>query len=74
MNFAPRVKQPTLMINGRYDSFFPLETLQEPMFRLLGAPPADKRPVVFDSGPTPPNELLIQETLDWLDRYLAPVK
>lgn len=42
------------MINGRYDSFFPVETLQEPMYRLLGAPATDKRHVVFDSGHTPP--------------------
>lgn len=74
INFAPRVKQPTLMINGRYDSFFPLDQLQEPMFRLLGAPAKDKRHVVFDSGHVPPNELLIKETLDWLDHYLGPVQ
>ena len=24
INFAPRVKIPTLMLNGRYDSFFPV--------------------------------------------------
>ena len=28
INFAPRVKVPTLMVNGRYDHFFPLETSQ----------------------------------------------
>jgi dienelactone hydrolase len=43
MNFAPRVKAPVLMINGRYDFQFPLETCQEPMFRALGTPPADKK-------------------------------
>ncbi len=74
INFAPRVKQPALMINGRYDNFFPVDELQEPMFRALGAPSQDKRHVIFDSGHVPPNELLIKETLDWLDRYLGPVK
>jgi len=74
INFAPRVKQPALMINGRYDSFFPVDSLQEPMFQLLGAPAKDKRHLVFDSGHTPPNELLIKETLDWLDHYLGPLK
>ncbi len=74
INFAPRVKQPALMINGRYDSVFPVEALQEPMFRLLGAPDKDKRHLIFESGHVPPNELLIKETLDWLDHYLGSVK
>jgi eukaryotic-like serine/threonine-protein kinase len=74
INFVPRVKQPTLMLNGRYDNFFPVETLQQPMFRLLGAPAKDKRHLVFDSGHVLPSEAVIKETLDWLDRYLGPVK
>jgi len=74
LNFAPHVKQPALMINGRYDHFFPVDSSQEPMFRLLGAPAKDKRRVVFESGHVPPNELLIKEMLDWLDHYLGPVK
>ena len=74
VNFAPRVKQPALIINGRYDHFFPLDASQEPMFRLLGAPAKDKRHVVFESAHVPPNELLIKEMLDWLDQFLGPVK
>ena len=74
INFAPRVRVPTLMVNGRYDSIFPLETLQEPMFKLLGAPEKDKRHAVFDGGHVPPNDLVIKEILDWLDRYQGPVK
>jgi len=35
-NFAPRVRQPTLMLNGRYDFAFPVETSQLPLFQLLG--------------------------------------
>jgi hypothetical protein len=27
------------MVNGRYDATFPLEGSQEPLFRMLGAPP-----------------------------------
>ncbi len=73
VNFAPRVTQPTLMINGRYDHFFSVELLQDPMFRALGTLIGDKRHVLLDSGHTPPNDLLIKETLDWLDRYLGPV-
>jgi len=73
-NFTPRVKIPVLMVNGRYDFFFPKETTQDPMFRLLGTPDKDKRHVVFDSGHVPPPDLLIKEVLDWLDRYLGPVR
>jgi len=32
MNFAPRVKVPVLMVNGRYDFVFPLETCQSRCF------------------------------------------
>ena len=42
VNFAPRVKTPLLMLNGRDDFTFPIETSQEPLFRLLGTPAADK--------------------------------
>jgi eukaryotic-like serine/threonine-protein kinase len=74
VNFAPHVKIPVLMINGRYDFLLPLETNQEPLFRLLGTPPADKRHLVLDSGHAPPLTPWIRETLDWLDHYLGPVK
>ena len=30
VNFAPRVKVPVLMLNGRYDYFYPTATSQEP--------------------------------------------
>ncbi len=74
INFAPRVKVPVLMVNGRYDFFFPTETSQNPMFFLLGTPPKDKRHVVFEAGHVPPNDLMIREVLDWLDRYQGPVQ
>ena len=53
-NFAPRVKIPTLMLNGRYDFFFPYEASQVPLFQRLGTPPAQKKHRVFDWGM--PNE------------------
>ena len=37
-NFVSHVKVPVLMVNGKYDYFFPLETSQQPLFRLLGTP------------------------------------
>jgi eukaryotic-like serine/threonine-protein kinase len=74
MNFAPRVKIPVLMTNGRYDFEIPLETCQEPLFRALGTPPQDKKHVLYDTGHVPPQLPLMKETLDWLDHYLGPVK
>ena len=69
VNFLPRVEIPTLMLNGRYDFFFPIETSQVPMFRLLGTPPDQKRYVVEDGSHFVARTRLIQETLTWLDKY-----
>lgn len=74
INFAPRVNVPVLMVNGRYDFFFPTETSQKPMFLSLGTPSKDKRHVVFEAGHVPPNDLMIKEILDWLDRYQGSVR
>jgi dienelactone hydrolase len=73
-NFAPRARQPTLMINGRYDFFFPVETSQVPLFRLMGAPTQDKRQIIAEGGHAPPADLVVKETVDWLDRYLGSVR
>jgi pimeloyl-ACP methyl ester carboxylesterase len=74
LNFAPRVKVPVLMLNGRFDFIFPVGTSQEPLFRLLGTPNEHKRRVIYGTGHDIPRNELIKETLDWLDRYLGPVK
>jgi hypothetical protein len=62
------------MVNGRYDFFFPTETSQKPLFQAFGTPPKDKQHVVFEAGHVPPNELMIKEVLDWLDRYQGRVR
>jgi len=73
INYITRVTIPVLMINGRYDAIEPLESAQLPMFRLWGTPPEHKRHVVFDTGHGPfPQNALIKEVLDWLDRYFGP--
>jgi pimeloyl-ACP methyl ester carboxylesterase len=69
VNFLPRIRIPTLMLNGRYDFFFPVETSQVPMFRLLGTPPDQKRYVVEDGSHFVARTRLIQEALTWLDKY-----
>lgn len=74
-NFAPRVKQPVLMVNGREDFASPYATSQLPLFRLLGTPTSDKRHVVLEGGHIPPQpQLVYREILDWLDKYLGPVQ
>jgi len=75
INFAPRSSVPTLMINARDDFVFPVQESQIPMFRLLGTPEKDKRHVVLEGGHMPLQlHDVIKEALDWLDRYLGPVK
>jgi formylglycine-generating enzyme required for sulfatase activity/dienelactone hydrolase len=73
-NYVTRLTIPVLMLNGRHDMFFPLETSQKPMYQLLGTPEAQKRHVVAEGGHDVPRALLIRETLDWLDTYLGPVE
>ena len=74
INFAPRNTVPTLMLNGRADYRFPVETSQRPMFRWLGAPAADKKLVLFDTGHALRPEQIAGEAYSWLDRYLGVVK
>ncbi len=74
LNFVGRVTTPALMINGRWDSAFPLESSQRPLFARLGTPEKDKKHVILDEGHFPPQKDVIRETLAWLDRYLGPVK
>jgi predicted esterase len=74
INFVTRMKTPALLLNGRYDFFFPVETSQVPLFKLLGTNEKDKRQVIFESGHMVPPKDLIRESLDWLDKYLGPVK
>ena len=74
INFLPRVKQPVLMLNGRHDHFFPVETAQKPFFKLLGSPEDKKKYVLYEGGHFVPRTQLIAESLSWLDKYLGPVK
>jgi eukaryotic-like serine/threonine-protein kinase len=74
INFAPRVRVPTLMVNGRYDFELPVETAQRPLFDLLGPPSEHKNHVVLEGGHLPwRRQELVDQVLAWLDRYLGPV-
>jgi formylglycine-generating enzyme required for sulfatase activity/dienelactone hydrolase len=75
LNFLPRVRIPVLMLNGRYDYTFPLDSSQKPYFGWLGTPGQDKRHVVYDAA----HDVMVnrtevvKEVLSWLDQYLGPV-
>ena len=72
VNYLPRARVPTLMLNGRYDVVFPYESSQLPFVRMLGTPPADKKHVVYPSSHTVPQADVVRETLTWFDKYLPP--
>jgi pimeloyl-ACP methyl ester carboxylesterase len=74
LNYLPRVTQPVLMLNGSYDMYFPVESAQKPMFRLLGTPQNEKKMLVYASGHLVPSTEFIKETLAWLDTYLGPAR
>ena len=71
MNYVTRVTQPTLMLNGELDFYFPPEHSQRPMFDLLGTPPEHKKRLTYERGHTVPKTELIRESLAWLDRYFG---
>lgn len=74
-DFAPRMKKPVLMVNGRYDYGFAVDSSQDPLFRMLGTPTADKRHVMLDTphDVSEDRPVLVRTVLDWLDRYLGRV-
>ncbi|MGK2858467.1 MAG: bifunctional serine/threonine-protein kinase/formylglycine-generating enzyme family protein [Thermoanaerobaculia bacterium] len=73
VNYVGRVRQPTLILNGELDFFFPPETSQKPLFDLLGTPSEHKKRMIFPGGHSVPRTEMIKESLAWFDRYLGPV-
>jgi dienelactone hydrolase len=71
-NFASRVTVPVIMLNGRYDQIYPLETQSKPLFDLLGS--EEKVHYIADGGHNVPYVDLIRESLRWLDRYVGLVE
>jgi serine/threonine protein kinase/dienelactone hydrolase len=74
-DFAPRLKLPVLMVNGRYDYSFSLDKSQNPLFAMLGTPAQEKRHVVLETphDVTEQRPQLVKAVLDWLDHYLGRV-
>jgi dienelactone hydrolase len=73
-SYAPRIRIPVLMLNGRYDFENPWETAQRPLFALLGSPAGRKVHIVLEKGHALPPDAVAGAVLPWLDRYLGPVR
>ncbi len=50
LHFAPRVRVPVLMLNGRHDYLYPVQTSQLPLLRILGTREQDKKHVLFEAA------------------------
>ena len=74
--YAPRVKVPVLMVNGRDDAMFPYETSQLPLFNLLGSPPEKKKHKTYPGGHFVFGwyDELARDTHDWFDEQFGPVR
>jgi len=74
IHFAPRVRIPVLMQNGKYDYMLPWKTTIERPFELLGTPEGSKRLIAYESGHSIwfLNEYR-KDIFEFLDRYLGPV-
>jgi pimeloyl-ACP methyl ester carboxylesterase len=71
-NFAPYIKVPKLVVNGRQDEEHPWLTRALPLWNLLRQP---KELVLLDGvGHHPPPELRVPAINAFLDKTLGPVK
>ncbi len=70
-NFAPHIRVPKLIVQGRYDEDTPVKTQTEPLFRILTEP---KRLVIYEGGHVAPTELVITTVGGFLDQVLGPVR
>lgn len=71
VNFAPHIRGPISILQGRYDESFSWKAEFEPLYNLLSEP---KRVIVYDGGHAPPMELFATTIHQRLDETLGPVK
>ena len=72
INALPRVRVPLLLFSGEFDPMVPAENARR-YFDLIGTPAAKKRHIIAVGGHFSPRDVLIRETLAWLDSYLGRV-
>lgn len=73
--YWPEVRQPILLLNGRYDiSTHQLES-RKALLELLGTADESKQGIVYESShwPLPPHRVE-QDVSHWLDEHLGPVE
>ena len=65
--YAARIKTPTLLLNGRYDFYFPYQSSQLPLYNLMNLDNNNKRHVVVDYAHYVPMHIVREETLKWIN-------
>jgi hypothetical protein len=70
VNFAPHIRAPKLIVQGKYDEDTPLRTANEPLFKLLSEP---KWRTLYDGGHVPSIEVFMSATSAWLEEHLGRV-
>ena len=68
VNALPRVDVPLLLLSGEFDGLATMEQSRR-YFELVGTPEEHKKWVATLGGHFVPRDVLIRETLGWLDRY-----
>jgi serine/threonine protein kinase/formylglycine-generating enzyme required for sulfatase activity len=71
INFAPHIRQPKYVLNGRFDENFAGKTALEPMLKLF---PEPKEVELYDGPHTPPIEVLVPAMNKFFDKTLGPVR
>ena len=66
--YLARIKQPTVMLNGRFDSLYGEENISQ-LFKNIGT--EEKSLKLFETDHIPPREGMVKETLSWLNKYLG---
>jgi hypothetical protein len=70
INFAPHIRAPKLIVQGRYDEDTPARTQSGPLFKLL---PEPKWMTLYDGGHVPSIEVIMNATSAWLEKQLGRV-
>ena len=72
INYLPRVKIPMLLLSGRYDPDYSMKQRQA-FYDFLGTPENEIEWKTYESTHYIPRKDLINESLNWLDKYFGPV-
>ena len=72
IDYIPHVKIPMLLLGGRFDIDCTFEQ-QQAFYDFLGTPKSDTKWMVYETTHWIPRKDLINESLNWLDKYFGPV-